>query len=143
MQESRESEAQWYAVQTHPNREFMADSALAAIEGVETFLPALHVQPVNPRSRKERPFFPGYLFVCADLRALGQNCIQYKPGVTRLVGLDDEPTPIPVPIIAEAHVISGVPLTSLSDPASNKRAAPHGPCGPFLPMPRSKRGGEG
>ena len=101
MQERTEPQPQWYAVQTRPNREFLANSALAAIEGVETFLPTLHVQPVNPRSRKERPFFPGYLFVCADLCALGQKCIQYKPGVTRLVGLDDEPTPIPVPIIAE------------------------------------------
>jgi len=79
----------------------MAEGALAAIEGIETFLPTLHVKPVNPRSRTERPFFPGYLFVCADLSALGQNCIQYRPGVTRLVGLDDDPTPIPEPIIAE------------------------------------------
>ena len=101
MQAKRESQAQWYAVQTHPNREFLAEGALAAVEGVETFLPTLHVKPVNPRSRKERPFFPGYLFVCADLSQLGQNRIQYQPGVTRLVGLDDEPTPIPTPVIAE------------------------------------------
>ena len=101
MQAKEESQAQWYAVQTHPNREFLANSALAAIDGVENFLPTLHVKPVNPRSRTERPFFPGYLFVCADLRELGQNCIQFRPGVTRLVGQDDEPTPIPAPIIAE------------------------------------------
>jgi hypothetical protein len=69
--ENKASQTRWYAVQTHPNREFMAEGALAAIEGIETFLPTLHVKPVNPRSRTERPFFPGYLFVCADLSALG------------------------------------------------------------------------
>ena len=101
MQEQTESRAQWYAVQTHPNREFLASGALAAIDGVEAFLPTLHVQPVNPRARTERPFFPGYLFVRADLDELGRNSVRYQPGVTRLVGLDDEPTPIPAPIIAE------------------------------------------
>ena len=101
MPERTQSQAQWYAIQTHPNREFLANSALAAIDGVRTFLPSLHVKPVNPRARKKRPFFPGYLFVHADLRALGHSSVQYRPGVVRLVGLDDEPTPIPAPIIAE------------------------------------------
>jgi transcriptional antiterminator RfaH len=88
-------------VQTHPNREFLAHSALAAIDGVEAYLPTLHVKPVNPRSRTERPFFRGYLFVRADLDALGKNSIGFRPGVSRLVGLGDEPTPIPAQIIAE------------------------------------------
>ena len=101
MQEKIESPSKWYAVQTHPNREFLANSALAALDGVETFFPTLHVKPVNPRARTERPFFPGYLFVHADLGALGQRCVQYRPGVVRLVGLGDEPTPIPAPVIAE------------------------------------------
>ena len=101
MNETTAPQVQWYAVQTHPNREFVAQSALGALEGVETFLPTLHVQPVNPRARTERPFFPGYLFVCADLGALGRNCIQYRPGVARLVGLGDEPTPIPAAVVAE------------------------------------------
>lgn len=100
MQKTRESEAQWYAVQTHPNREFLANSALEAIEGVETFLPTLHVQPINPRARKERPFFPGYLFVCANLSQV-RHLLQWKPGVVRLVGPADAPTPIPDPVIVE------------------------------------------
>ena len=114
MLERTEPQAQWYAVQTHPNREFLANSALAAIEGIETFLPTLHVKPVNPRSRTERPFFPGYLFIRADLRELGRNCIRWKPGVTRLVGLDDEPTPIPAAVIAE--ILDRVRAAQAQDP---------------------------
>lgn len=103
MQQARErgSQARWYAVQTHPNRELMAEGGLASIEGVETYLPTLHVQPVNPRSRKARPFFPGYLFVRADLEQVSASDLKWRPGVTRLVGVGDDPTPIPDPVVAE------------------------------------------
>ena len=33
----------------------------------EVFYPCLRIHPVNPRSRKIVPYFPGYLFVEADL----------------------------------------------------------------------------
>lgn len=101
-------------MQTHPNRECLAKSALAALDGVETYLPILHVQPVNPRARTERPFFPGYLFVQADLGALGQSCIQHRPGVVRLVGLGDEPTPIPAAVVDEIR--ERVQLAQAQDP---------------------------
>ena len=101
MQEKKGTQARWYAVQTHPNREFLAEGALASVEGVETYLPTLHVQPVNPRSRTERPFFPGYLFVRADIALVGTSDLKWRPGVTRLVGAGDIPTPIPNPVIAE------------------------------------------
>jgi transcription antitermination factor NusG len=98
----RESnEPKWYAVQTHPNREFLAQSALASVEGVRAYMPTLHVKPVNPRARRERPFFPGYLCVQADLEAVGLSAIQWRPGVTRVVGLGDTPTAIPEAVIAE------------------------------------------
>jgi transcription antitermination factor NusG len=101
MQEKTESKTQWYAVQTKPNREFLANAALASVEEVETYLPILHVKPVNPRSRKERPFFKGYLFVYADLAAVGESTLKWRAGVARLVGLDDTPTPIPEPVMDE------------------------------------------
>ena len=41
MQETIEYQAQWYAVQTQPNREFVADSALRTTPGIETYLPIL------------------------------------------------------------------------------------------------------
>ena len=101
MIERTEPYAQWYAVQTHPNREFLAEGALASVEGVQTYLPTLHVQPVNPRARTKRPFFPGYLFLRADLSEVGPSVLQWRPGISRLVGLDGEPTPIPDRVIDE------------------------------------------
>ena len=35
MQQQTESQARWYAIQTHPNREFLANSALAAVDDVD------------------------------------------------------------------------------------------------------------
>ena len=101
MIEPTEPQARWYAVQAHPNREFLAEGALASVEGVEAYLPTLHVQPVNPRARKARAFFPGYLFVRADLVEVGLSALQWRPGITRLIGPDGEPTPIPDRVIDE------------------------------------------
>ena len=101
MIEHSEPQTRWYAVQTQPNREFLAEGALASVEGVEAYLPTLQVQPVNPRARTERPFFPGYLFVRADLAEVGPSGLQWRPGITRLVGPDGEPTPIPDRVVYE------------------------------------------
>lgn len=89
----------WYAVQTQPHKEFLADRALRAVAGVETYLPVLQVEPANPRSRKRRPFFPGYLFVQADLEEVGLPAIQWRAGVTRVLGCDGAPSPIPERVI--------------------------------------------
>jgi transcription antitermination factor NusG len=109
-----EPHPRWYAVQTQPNREFLAAGALVSVEGVETYLPTLRVQPVNPRARTELPFFPGYLFVRADLVQVGRSALQWRPGITRLVGLDSEPTPIPDRVVDEIQ--SRVRAAQAKDP---------------------------
>ena len=94
--------AEWYAIQTKPHKEFMARDALARLDSVEPYLPTLHVDPVNPRSRKIRPFFPGYLFILADLQAVGLTTIRRTLGVVRMLGgIDDEPTTIPASLIEQ------------------------------------------
>ena len=92
---------EWYAVQTKPHKEFMVRDALARLDHVQPFLPILRVNPVNPRSRKVRPFFPGYLFLEADLDQVGISAVQWTPGVTRILGTDGEPCPIPLHVIQE------------------------------------------
>lgn len=92
---------QWYAVQTQPHKEFLVDRALGAVVGIEAYLPVLQVEPINPRARKRRPFFPGYLFVQADLEEVGLSAIQWAPGVVRVLGCDEVPIPIPEHVIAE------------------------------------------
>jgi transcription antitermination factor NusG len=106
--------SEWYAVQTQPHKEFLVDRALDAKPGLETYLPMLRVKPVNPRARKRRPFFPGYLFVQADLDEVGLPAIQWTPGVTRVLGYDDVPVPIPAHLIAEIRKRVG--RTQAEDP---------------------------
>ena len=92
---------EWYAVQTKPRKEFVACAALACIGGVKAYLPALHVEPVNPRARKIRPFFPGYLFVSIDLIEVGLSTLQWVPGVARVIGCGSQPVSIPPAVIEE------------------------------------------
>ena len=90
---------EWYAVQTKPHKEFMVRDALQRIASVDAFLPTLCVNPVNPRARKIRPFFPGYLFLRADLAQVGLSPIQWTPGLVRVLGTDGQPHPIPNHVI--------------------------------------------
>ena len=92
---------QWYAVQTKPHKEFMVHDALGRIESVQAFLPVLRVNPVNPRARKIRPFFPGYLFLRADLDQVGISAVQWTPGLVRILGTEGQPHSIPDHVIEE------------------------------------------
>ena len=97
-----ETGAKWYAIQTKPHKEFLARDSLARIGHVQPYLPTLHVDPVNPRSRKIRPFFPGYLFILSDLQAAGLMTIRHTLGVVRVLGgLDDQPTTLPASVIEQ------------------------------------------
>lgn len=92
---------EWYAIQTKPRKEFFAHNSLASIAGVQTYLPSLQVKPINPRARKIRPFFPGYLFVLVDLAQVGLAAIRWTPGVARVVGCGDRPVSIPKTVIEQ------------------------------------------
>jgi transcriptional antiterminator RfaH len=95
------STRKWYAVQTKPHSEFFAENALGSVPEVQAYLPTVRVEPVNPRARKTRPFFPGYLFACLDLDQVGLSAVQWSAGVTRIVGYGENPTPIPDHVIIE------------------------------------------
>jgi transcription antitermination factor NusG len=68
---------------------------------VELFAPTVHVKPKNPRAAKKRPYFPGYLFVYADLQEEGQQAFSWIPGAHGLVAFDDEPAIVPAHLIHE------------------------------------------
>ena len=61
-----EAQSLWYALRTRPRKETLACKQAEA-QGIETFNPLMRVRPVNPRARKVRPYFPGYVFVLADM----------------------------------------------------------------------------
>jgi len=88
----------WYVLHSKPNREQFLFSQLQHRE-IETFYPRLRVKPVNPRARKIKPFFPGYLFVHVDLDDVSLSSLAYVPGAHSLVSFDYEPAVVPDEVI--------------------------------------------
>jgi transcription antitermination factor NusG len=79
----------WYVIRSKPQKEDFLFGQLCA-NNIETFYPRLHVKPVNPRARKIKPYFPGYLFVrlaTDDPRLL---LLQWTPGAVSLVNFGEE-----------------------------------------------------
>jgi transcriptional antiterminator RfaH len=89
----------WYAMRSKPNKEAFLAGQLESY-GVEVFYPVLHVKPVNPRSRKLRPYFPNYLFVHVDLNETNVSELRWMPGASGLVSFDGEPASVPDLLIA-------------------------------------------
>jgi transcriptional antiterminator RfaH len=84
----------WYALKSKPRKEDAAWRQ-ALSQGFVVFYPRLRVHPVNPRSRKLRPYFPGYLFVQADLAQAGVSVFQWMPHTLGLVSFGGEPAVVP------------------------------------------------
>ena len=90
----------WYAIHTKPHKEPQVRSYLES-QGLEVFYPCIKVNPVNPRSSAIKPFFPCYLFVCADLEQIGTSAMHWIPGTIGLVEFDGTPASVPTAIINE------------------------------------------
>lgn len=88
----------WYALRSKPRKEEVLWRQLHAQE-YEVFFPRLKVQPVNPRSRKLRPYFPGYMFVHVDIDEVGLSTFQWMPHAVGLVNFDGEPASVPENLI--------------------------------------------
>lgn len=84
----------WYALRSKPRMEDMVWQQLVAKE-LETFYPRLRVHPVNPRSKKIKPYFPGYLFVKVDLEETGISFLKWMPHTLGLVSFGGEPAQVP------------------------------------------------
>jgi transcriptional antiterminator RfaH len=93
---------QWYALRSKPNKEEAAWQQARA-RGFETYYPRFRVRTVNPRARQIRPYFPGYLFVKADLAAVGSFVFQYLPHSAGLVSFGGEPAPVPEALVQAMH----------------------------------------
>lgn len=92
----------WYALRSKPRKEEVLWKQLLARE-IEVFFPRMRVHPVNPRSRKLRPYFPGYLFVQVDLEAVGSSKFNWMPFAIGLVSFDGEPAVVPEGLINEVR----------------------------------------
>jgi len=90
--------AHWYALRSKPNREENLCREARA-RGHEVFLPRNRVHTVNPRARQVRPFFPGYMFLRADLEAIGFSALAWIPYSNGLVMFGGEPAWVPDALI--------------------------------------------
>jgi len=84
----------WYALRSKPRKEEVVWRQIRT-QGYEVFYPRLKVQPVNPRARKHKPYFPGYMFVQVDLEQVGLSAFQWMPHTLGLVCFGDEPASVP------------------------------------------------
>lgn len=85
----------WYALRSKPRKEDIVWRQLHDRNDVEVFYPRLRVHTVNPRARQLRPYFPGYLFVQADLETVGLSFFQWMPHAVGLVNFGGEPAAVP------------------------------------------------
>ena len=88
----------WYALRSKSRKEDAVWRQLQS-QGYEVFYPNLRVHPVNPRSRKIVPYFPGYLFVEADLEQSGISVFQWMPHTVGLVSFGGEASIVPENLI--------------------------------------------
>jgi len=88
----------WYVLHSKPNKEELLWEQLN-LRKVEIYYPRLRVQPVNPRSRKVKAYFPGYVFVHVDLEQVGISALQWMPGATGFVSFDNQPSIVPEMLI--------------------------------------------
>lgn len=95
----------WYLVHCKPNGEKIALRNLEN-QGFSSFLP---LQKLTSRKgavfkTKLRPLFPGYIFVAQEPASGHWRKINSTRGVSRLVCLGTEPTPVPPTIIEQLLV---------------------------------------
>ncbi len=90
----------WYVIRSKPRRERFVVDQLSG-QGLEVFYPAVRVHPVNPRSAKERAYFPSYLFAHFDLAAVGVNRVRWLPAAVGLLEFGGEPAIVPDMLIAQ------------------------------------------
>jgi transcriptional antiterminator RfaH len=88
---------EWYTLQTKPNAEYQVRSALQQRE-IQTYLPEIET-PKTRNECKKKPFFPCYVFGRIDLEVVGVSCLQWTPGLRRIVTFDDRPVPLPDEVI--------------------------------------------
>jgi transcriptional antiterminator RfaH len=84
----------WYALRTKARKEDVVWKQLRN-QDIEHYYPRVRVHPVNPRARKIKAYFPGYIFVRTDLDDKGLSTFQWMPHSLGLVSFGGEPARIP------------------------------------------------
>jgi transcriptional antiterminator RfaH len=85
---------QWYVLRSKPQKEDLVWHQLMA-RSIECFYPHFRIHPVNPRSRKIKPYFPGYLFIHVSLDDIGVSSLRWMPHTLGIVSFGGDPATVP------------------------------------------------
>ena len=99
-QATRRTLCKWYVIRSKPHRERFVSQQLSR-QGLEVFFPTACVHPTNPRAARERPYFPGYLFVHLDLDAVGVSRLRWLPAAVGLLEFGGEPAIVPDTLVTQ------------------------------------------
>lgn len=89
----------WYVIKSKPRKERVLYREVRSRK-IECFFPWIAVKPVNPRSAKIRPYFPGYLFVQVALDEVGLSTFSWMPFSQGLVSFGGDPATVPDTLIS-------------------------------------------
>lgn len=88
----------WYLIHSKPNKEGFLCRQLQS-NAFEAFCPEIRVQPINPRARTRKPYFPGYVFVHLDPEQVPWSSLGWMPGASGFVSFDGRPADVPENLI--------------------------------------------
>lgn len=89
---------QWYTLYTKPNAEYQVETSMRR-RGIQTYLPEIESVKAR-RGRDRKPFFPCYLFIKVDFKAVGLSRVRWTPGLRRIVAFADRPVALPDEVIS-------------------------------------------
>ena len=98
MSEDKISMKHWYALHCKPRKEQVVYEQLL-IRAIEVFFPRIPSGNANKRKPRMEAYFPGYIFVHADLEQLGITPLQWLPGVISIVSFGGTPAHVPNALI--------------------------------------------
>lgn len=88
----------WYVIHSKPNKEEFLYEQLC-LRKVDAYYPSIKVRPINPRARRTKPYFPGYMFVNTTLDTIGRSTLRWIPGAKGLVDFGGDPASVPDEIL--------------------------------------------
>lgn len=88
----------WYTLRCKPRKEELVYQQMLN-QQIAVYYPRLRVNPINPRAKKVKPYFPGYMFIRVDIDRLGLSYFRWMPHTLGLVSFGDEPASVPEHLI--------------------------------------------
>jgi transcription antitermination factor NusG len=84
----------WFVIRSKPRKEKSLYYKLMNRD-LDCYFPKFKVNPVNSRSQKEKPYFPGYMFINVNIEEVGGSTFKWMPFSNGLVCYGNDPSEVP------------------------------------------------